>query len=103
MAALVLLVNSAMGQSQRIMVQGSGAPQVFTDLTEAIAAAQANDVLYLSGGSFPYTGGLVLDLNSWPVSGTSIRQWDISPLASGTYLLRIISTNSVWSTRFVKP
>lgn len=61
MAALVLLVNSAMGQLPRIVVQGSGAPQVFTDLTAAIAAAQANDALYLSGGSFPYTGGLVLD------------------------------------------
>lgn len=52
---------SAHAQLTRIVVQGSGAPQVFTDLTEAVTAAQAGDKLYLSGGTFPYTGGLVID------------------------------------------
>ena len=39
-------------QLPRIVVQGTGAPQVFTDITTAVAAAQAGDHVYLSGGSF---------------------------------------------------
>lgn len=57
----LLFCSTSSAQLPRIVVQGSGAPQVFSDFTEAVSAAQANDVLYLSGGSFPYTGGLVLD------------------------------------------
>ncbi len=51
----------ALAQLPRIVVQGSGAPQVFTELNAAVTAAQANDKLYFSGGTFTYTGGLVID------------------------------------------
>ncbi|MBK7553132.1 MAG: hypothetical protein IPI55_00650 [Flavobacteriales bacterium] len=43
---------SALAQLPRIVVQGSGAPQVFTEIGPAVAAAQAGDHVYLSGGSF---------------------------------------------------
>lgn len=49
------------------------------------------------------SGAVVMDLNSWPVSGTAIRQWDIGELASGAYLLRITGADGSWTTRFVKP
>ncbi len=63
---ITLLLSSAMtcaatAQLPRIVVQGSGAPQVFMDFPAAVAAAQAGDKLYLSGGIFNYTGGLVID------------------------------------------
>lgn len=56
-----LLTIGSYAQTPRIVVQGTGAPQVFTDFVAAVAAAQANDKIYLSGGTFPYTGGLVID------------------------------------------
>ncbi len=56
-----LLTIGLYAQTPRIVVQGTGAPQVFTDFAAAVAAAQANDKIYLSGGTFPYTGGLVID------------------------------------------
>lgn len=55
------LAAATYAQLPRIVVQGSGVPQVFTELTAAIAAAQPNDVLYCSAGSFTYTGGLEID------------------------------------------
>ena len=56
-----LLASGAHAQLQRIVLQGSGAPQVFTDLGAAVAAAQDNDKLYFSGGTFTNTGDLILD------------------------------------------
>lgn len=64
---------------------------------------QADETRSLSLQVLDLTGAVVLDLSSWAVSGTSTRQWDISPLASGPYLLRITGTDGSWSTRFVKP
>jgi len=58
---LGLLAASAEAQLQRIVLQGAGAPQVYTDLAAAVAAAQSGDKLYLSGGNFAVTGDLVLD------------------------------------------
>ena len=55
----VLLFSTALAtvaitqaQLQRIVLQGTGAPQVFTDITAALAAAQPDDRLYFSGGTF---------------------------------------------------
>ncbi len=48
------------------------------------------------------TGSLVLDLSSWAVSGHATRQWDIGPLARGSYLLRILNANGAWVAPFVK-
>lgn len=47
-------------------------------------------------------GQHVLDLGSWAVAGSAWRNWDISGLASGTYLLRVTGEKSTWNTRFVK-
>lgn len=52
---------SLSAQLPRIVVQGSGTPQVFTDFEAAVTAAQPNDVLYLSGGTFGFTGGFTID------------------------------------------
>ncbi|MBL0045813.1 MAG: T9SS type A sorting domain-containing protein, partial [Flavobacteriales bacterium] len=48
------------------------------------------------------SGAVVRDLSSWTVSGTTYRNWDISDLASGSYLLRVENDTATWSTRFVK-
>ncbi|MEO8591304.1 MAG: hypothetical protein ABI432_18135 [Flavobacteriales bacterium] len=61
LAALGLITAGAQAQLQRIVLQGSGAPQVFTDIAGAVAAAQSGDKLYFSGGTFTQTGDLVLD------------------------------------------
>jgi hypothetical protein len=49
------------------------------------------------------TGAVVADLSTWNVSGTMHRQWDISALASGSYLLRVTGEQGTWSTRFLRP
>jgi hypothetical protein len=46
----MLFAGAAHAQLQRIVVQGIGTPQVFTDINAALAAAQPNDKLYFSGG-----------------------------------------------------
>lgn len=48
-------------QLPRIVVDGITAPQVFTDLNEAILAAPENSNITLSGGSFHVPGGFALD------------------------------------------
>lgn len=47
-------------------------------------------------------GQRVLDLGSWAVAGTTWRNWDISGLASGAYLLRVTGDKGTWNSRFVK-
>ncbi|MBK9147300.1 MAG: hypothetical protein IPM12_05690 [Flavobacteriales bacterium] len=61
LATALLLSAAASAQLQRIVLHGSSAPQVYTDLAAAVAAAQSGDRLYLSGGNFTVTGDLVLD------------------------------------------
>lgn len=60
---LVLITTGLHAQAQqpRIVVQHAGNVQVFSDLTAAITAANANADLYLSGGSFLVPGGFALD------------------------------------------
>lgn len=55
------LAFSANAQLPRIVVQGTGAPQVYTDFEAAVTAAQPNDVLYLSGGVFLYPNDFQID------------------------------------------
>ena len=57
-----LLAGSLQAQFQRVVLQGAGTPQSFTDLTAAVAAAQPNDKLYLSGGTFNSPGGLTISM-----------------------------------------
>lgn len=49
------------------------------------------------------SGSVVADLSTWSVSSTAHRSWDISALASGSYLLRITGEHGAWTTRFAKP
>ena len=48
------------------------------------------------------SGAVVRDLSNWSVSRTAYRNWDISELASGSYLLRMSDGTGTWSTPFVK-
>ena len=47
-------------------------------------------------------GQQVMDLEDWSVQGSTWRNWDISGLASGAYLLRVTGVKGTWNTRFVK-
>ncbi|MBK7945576.1 MAG: hypothetical protein IPJ85_09820 [Flavobacteriales bacterium] len=58
----ILCGSAVHAQLERIVVQGSGAPQVFTDIYDAVAAAQPNDKLYFSGGIFLADTGLTLSM-----------------------------------------
>jgi hypothetical protein len=53
---LALCSASALAQLPRIVVQGNGAPQVFTDIGPAVAAAQPGDYVYVSAGTFTNLG-----------------------------------------------
>lgn len=57
-----LFSGMAQAQLQRIVLQGTGAPQVFTDIYDAVAAAQPDDKLYLSGGTFLADSGLTFSM-----------------------------------------
>lgn len=56
-----LLAGPLKAQPPRIVVQGTGAPQVFSTINAAIAAAQPNDKVYLSGGTHSSSVELVID------------------------------------------
>ncbi|MEO8591302.1 MAG: hypothetical protein ABI432_18125 [Flavobacteriales bacterium] len=60
-AALIGASFQVRAQHARIVVEHAGNVQVFTDLTEAILAAENNADLYLSGGTFLVPGGFALD------------------------------------------
>ncbi|MEO8067817.1 MAG: right-handed parallel beta-helix repeat-containing protein [Flavobacteriales bacterium] len=57
-----LIATDAAAQLQRIVLQGTGAPQVFTDINAALAAAQADDRLYFSGGTFTSATAITISL-----------------------------------------
>ena len=48
-------------------------------------------------------GRVIRSLSAWSVSGTDHRNWDISDLAAGSYLLRISDGGGVANLPFVKP
>ena len=56
------LAFTAIGQIPRIVVQGSGEPQVFSSIYDALTAAQPDDKLYFSGGSFLADTGFTLSI-----------------------------------------
>lgn len=56
-----LLAGLTKAQPPRIVVQGAGAPQVFSSINAALAAAQPNDKVYLSGGAFHSASALLFD------------------------------------------
>ncbi|MBP7513857.1 MAG: hypothetical protein KA791_04875 [Flavobacteriales bacterium] len=61
MIAAGLMALGSFAQLPRIVVQGTGDPTVHTDLVAALAAAQPDDKLYLSGGTFLVNGNLLID------------------------------------------
>jgi hypothetical protein len=89
--AAILITTTAFAQQPRIVVQGGGLPQVFTDFAEAVAAAQADDRLYFSGGTFPYTGGLVIDKPLHFIGAGIIPD---SAQTTGVTTLNAINTNA---------
>ncbi|MBK9274562.1 MAG: T9SS type A sorting domain-containing protein [Flavobacteriales bacterium] len=62
-----------------------------------------NEARTLSLQVLDLSGSVVADLSTWSVSATAHRSWDISTLASGSYMLRITGEHGAWTTRFVKP
>lgn len=61
LASALLLALSVHAQLPRIIVQGTSTPQVFTNISEALTAAQPNDKLYFSGGTFTAALGITVD------------------------------------------
>ena len=56
-----LFAVAVSAQTPKIVVQGTGAPQVFDHFTDAIAAANADNIMYLSGGDHMATGETIID------------------------------------------
>lgn len=59
--ALVTICGSLAAQTPKIIVQGNGAPQVFDHFVDALAAANATNIMYLSGGSHILDGDVLVD------------------------------------------
>lgn len=59
--AAVLCAAAVSAQTPKIVVQGSGAPEVFSSMVDAIGAATATDIIYLSGGEFQLVGEVLVD------------------------------------------
>lgn len=55
------LALSAIAQTPTIIVQGSGAPQVFNSFPAAVEAATASDIIYMSGGDFVLSETIFID------------------------------------------
>lgn len=94
------LTIPAAAQLPRIVVQGNGAPAVFTAFDAAVAAAEPGDRLYLSGGSFNFPGNLAIDkelhLIGAGIHPDSTQVTGVTTLinASGAAPLRILSSAS---------
>lgn len=87
---------SATAQNPRIVLQGAGAPQVFTSIDSAVAAAQPNDKLYFSGGTFTTgNGGITLDKPlHWIGAGISPDSTNVTALT----MLRTVNGNFTFLT-----
>jgi hypothetical protein len=57
----ILVAGNLHAQLPRIILQSGGTPQVFTTVNEALTAAQPNDKLYFSGGTFNEAAGITID------------------------------------------
>ena len=82
-----LLAGNVQAQLQRIVLQGGGAPQVFTDINAALAAAQPDDRLYFSGGMFisagPFTIGMPLHFIGAGIHPDSANVTSVTTLNTG--------------------
>ena len=98
---------SAQAQLARIVVEGSGGPQVFTDITTALAAAQANDKIYLSGGTFSASTAIILSIplhfigaGTSPDSSAVTSTTTLSTTAGGIVLTTGASGSTFTGIRF---
>ncbi len=73
-------VNDALG----LRLNAAGSKQLYLQLLDA-------------------QGRVIRDLPTWITTGSGYRNWDISDLSAGSYLLRISDGNGATSMRFVKP
>ena len=96
-----LLASAAHAQPPRIVVQGAGAPQVFTTINAALAAAQPNDKVYLSGGTFnsatAITIGMPLHFFGAGIAPDSPSATGITTLSTGAGNI-VITTSASGST-----
>jgi len=94
--ALCAIATTAIAQNTRIVLQGTGAPQVFTTLDDALAAAQPNDKLYFSGGTFTSgDGGIEVDIPlHWIGAGISPDSTNVTALT----MLRTVNGNFTFTT-----
>ncbi len=102
--AAAVQASVALAQLPRIVVQGAGGPEVFTDFSAAVAAAQANDHIYLSGGTFSFDGGLVIDkplhLIGAGINPDSAQVTGVTTLASITNAEPLILTSAASGSSF---
>lgn len=93
-----LLAGSAQAQPPRIVVQGAGAPQVFSTINAALAAAQPNDRVYLSGGNFnsatAITIGMPLHFFGAGIAPDSTSATGITTLSTGAGNIAITTAAS---------
>jgi hypothetical protein len=87
-----MLSLPALAQLPRIVVEGVGTPQVFAQFADAVAAAQPNDKIYISGGTFTYPGSLMID-KPLHVIGAGIHP-DSTQVTGVTTLQQISGTGS---------
>lgn len=59
--AVMFTCGTLAAQTPKIIVQGNGAPQVFDHFVDALAAANATNIMYLSGGSHILDGDVPVD------------------------------------------
>jgi len=96
--ALCAITSAAIAQNTRIVLQGTGAPQVFTAIEDALAAAQPNDKLYFSGGSHTtQPGGITVDMPlHWIGAGISPDSSNVT--ATTTLTTPDLSSNFIFTT-----
>ena len=75
-------------------------PNPATDQLGLRLSSNATRMLHLE--VLDLTGQRVMDLDRWSVQGSTWRNWDISGLASGTYMMRITGEQGARNIPFVK-
>ncbi len=91
---------SSLAQLSRIVVQGSGAPQVFTDIGPAVAAAQPGDYVYLSGGSFANGGSPLIVDKPLNIVGAGMNPDSTGATGTTTLAVQLRITTSASNSSF---
>lgn len=91
---------SATAQLPRIVVQGNGAPQVFTEIGPAVAAAQAGDHVYLSGGIFANGGSVLIVDKMLHIVGAGMNPDSSGATGTTTLALQLRITTAASNSSF---